>query len=174
MRALSFPVFNSPVFPLFSTLDHRVDPSLVSISNRNSVIFRIKRCPLKLPFSDLKNVWLVTKSTDNLFTILNRPDQIVFCPCTRPPFSPHSALQHQTHNLCPHRYGSSLQPDEKVAFSSIVQVIFFLIEEGHTWSCCSSTSTFLPALDRIAAADRPPIPEPMTMASKFEGTFAAE
>ena len=39
------------------------------------------------------------------------------------------------------------------------------------WSCCSSTSTLLLALDRMAAALRPPIPLPMTLASRFSGTL---
>lgn len=38
------------------------------------------------------------------------------------------------------------------------------------WSCCSSTSTLLPTLARVAAAARPPMPLPMTTASSSGGT----
>ena len=41
------------------------------------------------------------------------------------------------------------------------------------WSCCSRTRAFLPALERRAAQDKPPIPLPITMASKSWGTFFA-
>ena len=39
------------------------------------------------------------------------------------------------------------------------------------WSCCSKTKTFFPAFARRAAVHRPPIPLPITMASRFSGTF---
>lgn len=41
------------------------------------------------------------------------------------------------------------------------------------WSCCSSTSTRLPTLARVPAAARPPMPLPMTTASRSRGTRAA-
>ena len=37
------------------------------------------------------------------------------------------------------------------------------------WSCCSRTRTFLPALAKMAAAVRPPMPLPTTMASTLSG-----
>lgn len=39
------------------------------------------------------------------------------------------------------------------------------------WSCCSSTSTFLPARASRAPTLRPPMPLPMITASKFLGTL---
>ena len=44
-------------------------------------------------------------------------------------------------------------------------------QQPPAWSCCSKTNTFFPAFARSAAVDRPPIPLPMTMASRFSGTF---
>lgn len=41
-------------------------------------------------------------------------------------------------------------------------------------ACCSSTRTRLPALARIAAAARPPMPLPITTASSCSGTRLAE
>lgn len=43
-----------------------------------------------------------------------------------------------------------------------------------SFPCCSSTSTRQPALASSAAAARPPMPLPTTMASSFWGTFSAE
>jgi len=40
------------------------------------------------------------------------------------------------------------------------------------WSCCSSTRTFFPALAMIEAVERPPMPLPMTMASRSFGTLS--
>lgn len=37
------------------------------------------------------------------------------------------------------------------------------------WSCCSRTRTLFPALASTAAADRPPMPLPMTTASRRSG-----
>lgn len=39
------------------------------------------------------------------------------------------------------------------------------------WSCCSRTSTFLPALAMIAPMAKPPIPLPTMTASRFSGTL---
>lgn len=38
------------------------------------------------------------------------------------------------------------------------------------WSCCSRTTTFFPALDKSAAAVKPPMPLPITTASRSAGT----
>ena len=38
------------------------------------------------------------------------------------------------------------------------------------WSCCSRTKTFFPALDKSAAAVKPPTPLPITTASRAGGT----
>ena len=43
-------------------------------------------------------------------------------------------------------------------------------QEPPALSCCSSTKTFRPARDSIAAVVKPPIPLPMMIASRSDGT----
>lgn len=47
-------------------------------------------------------------------------------------------------------------------------------QQPPSFPCCSSTSTRLPALASSAAAPRPPMPLPITMASSRSGTLSAE
>ena len=44
-------------------------------------------------------------------------------------------------------------------------------QQPPAWSCCSSTSTLLPALANNNAATRPPAPLPITITSRSSGTL---
>ena len=44
-------------------------------------------------------------------------------------------------------------------------------QQPPAWSCCSSTSTLLPALANNNAATSPPAPLPITITSRFSGIF---
>lgn len=47
-------------------------------------------------------------------------------------------------------------------------------QQPPAFPCCSRTTTRFPALERSAAAASPPMPLPITTASRFSGTLAAE
>ena len=56
--------------------------------------------------------------------------------------------------------------------SNSVPLSWKVWQQPPAWSCCSNTSTRLPTLARMHAAARPPMPLPMTTASKSCGTRA--
>ena len=51
--------------------------------------------------------------------------------------------------------------------SSFSPLSMYVWQQPPAWSCCSSTNTFFPVLERMEAVVNPPIPLPITIASQL-------
>jgi hypothetical protein len=58
-----------------------------------------------------------------------------------------------------------------IIFFYIPHFQLFFLQQPPAWSCCSRTRTFLPALANSIAVLSPPIPLPITIASRLSGTL---